>query len=133
MSLIFSTKHDPKTTDYYPYIDVTDFELYSRGATQTVTIDDGSTLEKTDIEFIITTYMIPLFQDQLETQFVTISKTYIDEWFQVNATRKSWWGLANTTLIWACEKDSIKLSDSEGISVLLNGTFIDPNSKYQTK
>ena len=41
--------------------------------------------------------------------------------------------LANTTLDWACEKDSIYLNEAEILSARLNGTFLDSNAKVPTK
>ena len=49
----------------------------------------------------------------------------IDEWFDTNGTRRSFPNVANVTLDWSTEKDSMELSVDEVLSVLLNGTFMD--------
>ena len=41
--------------------------------------------------------------------------------------------MGNTTLDYSCEKDSILLNKDEILSVFLNGTFLDSNSKAPTQ
>ena len=57
----------------------------------------------------------------------------IDEWFEANTTRKLYPNLANTTLDYSCEKDSITLSKDEILSVLVNGTFLDIRDSIPTQ
>ena len=77
--------------------------------------------------------MVPLFDDNIEAYFEGVTKEIIDQWFKDNATRKQFYMLANTTLDWSCEQDSITLGEDETLSVVLNGTFLDSNSKASSE
>ena len=57
----------------------------------------------------------------------------IDAWFEANGTRHHYPYLAEVSLDWGCEKDSIQLNAQEDLSVLLNGTFFDPTSNQETE
>lgn len=76
--------------------------------------------------------MIPMFQDVVESQFDQSIIDIIDKNYQVNGTLRRMPFLANVTLDWSCEKDSIELNMEEQLSILLNGTFFNELSNTKT-
>ena len=70
-----------------------------------------------------------MFRDIVETQFDEDILDIIDEDYRVNGTKHHMPFIANVTLDWSCEKDSIVLNMADVLSALINGTFyneLDP-------